>query len=251
MTCLPRIDFRYWILMLVASASGTNFGDFASQSMQLGFAGGFIPFAVIFLTMIIAARRFAFFTEAYYWIAIVVSRAGATDIADLATHQMRLEYPILASVLLLLLTIIILGGARLGQTTISSERIEGREWENRPSANATYWAAIIVASVFGTVTGDFLADDVGMETSRSALVTTALSVLVLALLIRPGRILKPAYWLAILAIRTAATNLGDYVAGQEGLAVGFLASGSITLALLLITTFIWRPAITSDMKQGR
>jgi uncharacterized membrane-anchored protein len=233
---LPRIDARYWILMLLASVCGTNLGDFASQTLNLGFIGGFGPFAVIFAVMLAAARHAEAAGEVYYWVAIVVARAGATDIADLATHQLRLEYPPLAGAILALLVAVLLAGAWGGQTTVVSAQQPDGQWDNRPVANATYWAAMITASVFGTVSGDFVAGDLGLGAGYGALATTMLA----ALIVRDGRLLKPWYWVTVIAVRTAATNLGDYVASDEGLNAGFLLAGLCVLALLLGLIAVWR-----------
>jgi uncharacterized membrane-anchored protein len=233
---LPRIDARYWVLMLLASVCGTNLGDFASQTLNLGFLGGFGPFAVIFAAMLAAARHAEAAGEVYYWVAIVVARAGATDIADLATHQLKLEYPPLAGAILALLVAVLLAGAWGGQTTVVSAQQPDGQWDNRPVANATYWAAMITASVFGTVSGDFVAGDLGLGAGYGALATTTLA----ALIVRDGRLLKPWYWVTVIAVRTAATNLGDYVASDEGLNAGFLLAGLCVLALLLGLIAVWR-----------
>lgn len=245
---LPRIDVRYWIIMLLASACGTNLGDFASQTLGLGFLGAFVPFALAFAAMFLAARRVQAGGEAFYWMAIVISRSGATDIADLASHQLHLDYPALTALLLVLLAAILLTGARRGQTTIAATRLADGRWDDRPTSNATYWAAIITASVLGTLSGDYLADDLGLGVGPSAAMMLLLAAGSAGALARLQRVAKPLYWLTVLLFRTSATNLGDSIAGDDGLNAGFLAGAVCLFALMLAVVLAWRGRIAPALQ---
>lgn len=241
---LPRIDPRYWVIMLLASACGTTLGDFASQTLDLGFLGAFAPFALIFAAMFVAARRLRSGGEIFYWAAIVISRAGATDIADLASHQLKLNYPVMAALLLALLTAVLAGGSRRGQGTIVETRLPDGECDLRPNSSAIYWTAMVAASVFGTITGDVLADDAGLGVGASAAAMLFLTALAAAALARSRQMAKPLYWLAVLLMRTGATNLGDFISGDDGLRFGFLGASLGLFALMLTAVTIWkgRPA---------
>lgn len=235
---LPDIDLRYWLLLLTASVCGTNLGDLASET--LGLRGAFLPFALLFLAMVFAAGRIRFMSEAYYWLAIVVSRAGATDIADLATHQLRLSYPGLLVAALAALGLTLAIGARLGQSTIAGAPGPDGQLISRPAANATYWVAMIMASAFGTMTGDLLADELGIGVARAALVTIAVAGLAVAGVMGRRQTSKLGYWGVVLAIRAAATNLGDFTAVDEGLGLGFPISCLASFALLTLFSLTWR-----------
>src|SRR3982075_3643090 len=89
---LPTINARYWIAILAASMCGANTGDFASRILGLGHTHGLLPLALTFLAIIWAERRSTVATEAYYWFAIIVLRTGATNLADLGTHDLKLGY---------------------------------------------------------------------------------------------------------------------------------------------------------------
>ncbi len=56
--------------MLIASACGTNLGDFASQTLDLGYIGAVVPFVLIFVAMFVLARRLESGDEVFYWIAL-------------------------------------------------------------------------------------------------------------------------------------------------------------------------------------
>ena len=239
MQCLPEINTRYWLLLLTASVCGANLGDLASEKFGLGFIGGFLIFAVIFVGMAVASRRILFFGEAAYWAAIIVSRAAATDIADFATHQLRLSYPtlILGALAALLATVAI--AARFGQTTLRTATVANGSVLVFPTANMVYWAAMILASAFGTMTGDYLADDVGLGVGRAVLLTLPAAAVAVTLRADGPPASKFFYWLVVLLVRAAATNLGDYFGGDDGLGLGFLASCAGALIVMALLTTTW------------
>ncbi|MCI4680856.1 hypothetical protein K9U39_01340 [Rhodoblastus acidophilus] len=232
---LPEINARYWLLLLIASVCGTNLGDLASDKLGLGFLGAFAIFSVIFLSMAVASRRIAFLGEAYYWVAIVVSRAGATDVADFATHQLRLSYPalIIGSLAVLVATLAITG--RLGQNTIRTVDAADGPAMAFPTANAAYWTAMILANAFGTIAGDYLADELRFGVGQAMLLTAPAAAVAVMLRVAGQSSSKFGYWAVVLLIRAVATNLGDYLA--DGLGLGFSVScgaAFLLLALLIL-----------------
>jgi uncharacterized membrane-anchored protein len=80
----------------------------------------------------------------------------------LASHQLKLDYPAISVLLLVLLTSILVIGSRLRQKTIVATRLPDGRWGNKPNSHATYWAAMVTASVIGTASGDYLAGDLGI-----------------------------------------------------------------------------------------
>ena len=237
---LPVIDMRYWLLLVVASLCGTNLGDFASGSLNLGFLGAFPAFAIVFVAIVLAAPRAAFMPESFYWLAIVVSRAGATDLADFATHQLRLPFPALLAAALFALGAVIRIGAWLGQSTLAVTMSPQGSSTARPDPSATYWTAMLFVSAFGTMAGDYLADGLGLH--RATLLTIAVTASAALWL---GRIIdgsKLSYWVVVAAVRTAATNMGDFAAGEEGLHWGPALSFAVSFAALMVFTLATRSA---------
>ena len=100
---LPSITPRYWTAILVASMCGANTGDFLSHNLHLGHTRGLPPLAALFLIVLWAERRAHRATEAYYWLAIIVLRTAATNLADLGTHDLKLNYGVIETGLTLLL----------------------------------------------------------------------------------------------------------------------------------------------------
>ena len=87
-------------------------------------------------------RRAAARTEAGYWVAIVVMRAAATNLADIITHDLAMNY-VLASALLAVLTLIAARSTRPDPV---------RGWSPLVDSGGT--GGDVVAGLFGTVAGD-------------------------------------------------------------------------------------------------
>ncbi len=81
--------------------------------------------------------------------------------------------------------------------------------ESLPAIDARYWVAISIASVFGANMGDFVSHDLHLGHWRGLPVLAALFALVLFGERRRALAGEACYWLAIVLLRTAATNLGD------------------------------------------
>ena len=86
---LPTIDAGYWAAIVAASICGTNTGDLAAGPLGLGHVRGILPLAAIFLAIVWAEKMLDWTTVAFYWLAIIVLRTMATNIADFATHDLE------------------------------------------------------------------------------------------------------------------------------------------------------------------
>jgi len=88
-----------------------------------------------------------------------------------------------------------------------------------PLLNARFWAALCLASIFGANLGDFFAHNIGLGHVAGLPFLAAGFALILAAERHDRRDLEGGvrelyYWLAIIVIRTAATNIGDLLAGD-------------------------------------
>jgi uncharacterized membrane-anchored protein len=219
-----EVTHSYWFAMLVASAFGTNAGDFWAEIL---FPGRFASLASL-LGICIAAvwyhRRAAARTEAGYWVAIVAMRAAATNLADILTHELALGY-VLASVLLCVLTLL---AARFTDPDFSRS--------GSPRVDGAYWIAMFIAGVFGTVAGDLIHHSIGLYSASAALCFTLAGLI----LIREAR--APAsmmlFWLIVMAERCAGTAVGDALASRRAVGLGILIASVCTGALTLISLWI-------------
>ena len=86
-----------------------------------------------------------------------------------------------------------------------------------PTIDARYWAAIALASIFGTNLGDLYAHDSGLGLIGGVPILIALFLLVYVAERFERRTHEAYYWLCIIIMRTGATNIADYLAGRRGL----------------------------------
>ena len=216
----------FWLAMLAASALGTNLGDvFAGR---LGLPGA-VSFGLLVAASVLAIAgdwRAGRRTELYYWIAIVVLRGAATNVADFLTEDLRLGFVLVMAVLAV---VALLAGAqtRAGtMTRVASPVIDG--W---------YWTAMLVAGVFGTVGGDLASHSVGLFAAAGLLTALLLAVLAARWQWFPAAML--AYWVVVLAERCAGTPIGDGLASRRGVGLGLLAATACT-AVLFGVALAWR-----------
>jgi uncharacterized membrane-anchored protein len=219
-----EVSRAYWFAMLAASALGTNLGDLWAQVLL---PGRFTSLATL-LSVCAAAvwydRRTAARTEAAYWLAIVVMRAAATNLADILTHDLALDY-VQVSVLLALLTLI---AARFTHPDFSRG--------GSPRVDGAYWTAMFIAGLFGTVAGDLIHHNIGLYNASAAL-CLALAGLILARESRaPASVLL--YWSIVMAERCAGTAVGDALASRRAVALGVPLASLCTTVLLVVALWV-------------
>ncbi len=237
-TCrTPVLDARYWVAILLASIFGANMGDLFAHGLGLGHVEGLFPLALLFAATLLLERRATFSTEAFYWLAIVTLRTAATNLGDLLTEDLRLSYPMVSAALAVLLAVFWLA---------DRSRRSAAEDRRLPGIDGLYWAAMLTAGTLGTVGGDFLAHTVGLGTACVASLATLIAIL--AVRIGAGLTDRGSYWIAIVAVRTAGTNVGDFFAGRRGFNIGLPMDTALFAALLVACLVLWRrqPALVAQ-----
>ncbi len=228
---VPALGIRYWSAISVASVFGANLGDFVSHHLHLGHVRGLVPLAAVFAAILLLERREKALSEAYYWLAIVTLRTAATNLADLATHDLRLGYGWVIAGLVALIV------AALWWSSARSDAMEADAQGRLPATNALYWVTMLIAGTLGTALGDAVADDLGLGVAlASGLLALGLAGL-FALRTRAGFATKSSYWATIVGVRTTGTTVGDLVAEMLGLAPATFATGCLLAAVLTV----WKP----------
>ena len=233
-THVPSLGPRYWTALVLASVLGTNTGDFAAHDLGLGHVGGLLPLALLFAAVLFAERRSRASTEAFYWAAILTLRTAATNLADFADHDLRL-----APLLVLSLLAFAVAALVLADRTAFSRSGAGEG----PITDARYWATMLTAGVFGTALGDYLADDLGLAPGLAAVLTLPVAAALIALHRRAWWRTKAVYWVTVLAVRTAGTNGGDWLASREGLGLGLAVATTLSACAFCAVLALWpRPS---------
>jgi uncharacterized membrane-anchored protein len=112
-----------------------------------------------------------------------------------------------------------------------------------PTLGARYWTALCLASIFGANMGDLFARNMGLgHVAGLPFLAIALAIVIVAE--RFDRIQHELYyWIAIIVVRTAATNFADFSAGDLKLPRSWVMAGLAVLlaaALWLAWQFVWR-----------
>ncbi len=228
---VPQINARYWVAIAMASVFGTNMGDLYAHDSGLGILGGLPVLAAIVAVAYWLERRDDRQHEAWYWLAIIVIRTGATNIADYLCGRRYVGLNRFA----LSAGLAVLIAALVWRRTMARADKSGL-----PQTDAKYWLAMLAAGVLGTALGDALQRFMGSVTASAALTALLLAVL----LYGPGLRLRPVYfyWLAVAVARTAGTAIGDLLAGNKVLNIGLNVSTLITGIVFVSVLLFWRSA---------
>lgn len=199
-------NWLYWAAMFAASALGTNLGDFWADSLGLGLSASFASLAAITLLAIAVHRWSASAEVAAYWIVIVTLRAAATNVADYATHDLKLSYALITAVF-------------AAATFVAGAWTRpGGPRPGVPVFDLRYWLAMFIAGLFGTAGGDWAAQLSGLYAAAVALTAILLGVIVLRNRLAASALL--GYWAIVLAERCAGTPVGDALASRHGFHLG-------------------------------
>ena len=229
---VPAIGPRYWVSIMIASICGANMGDFIPDVLKLSDLGGLLMLALIFAVIVLANQWSRRGNEALYWLAILVVRAAATNLADLGIGRMHLDY-ITVSACLAALLVAILALRRASSLQPAACGL--------PRTNGLYWLAMLTAGTLGTVVGDGIGHvihPITVGVPISAIIATGAVAFILRQKTRLDMASAEAasYWAAIVAIRTWGTNFGDIAAFFLSLPVSMMLSG----LLLAGTLIVWR-----------
>jgi len=201
---LPTIDAGYWAAIVAASICGTNTGDLAAGPLGLGHVRGILPLAAIFLAIVWAEKMLDWATVAFYWLAIIVLRTMATNIADFATHDLKLSYPVFVLLMIAFMAAMIWADRfRSGPTGQQPAALNAR----LPVTDWSYWIVMLAAGVLGTALGDWLAD-AGPGVYWASLIGMPFFGVAIWAAYQFG-LSKPWYWIAIATCRTWGTDIGD------------------------------------------
>src|SRR5438128_10873866 len=120
---LPTIDAGYWAAIVAASICGTITGDLAAGPLGMGHVRGLLPLGAIFLAIIWIEKMLDWTTVAFYWLAIIVLRTMATNIADFATHDLKLAYPVFVGLCIMFMAVMIWAD-RFRATATTAQKVD-------------------------------------------------------------------------------------------------------------------------------
>src|ERR1700681_5075411 len=232
---VPLLGLRYWIALCLASVFGANMGDFFAHNMGLGHVAG-LPFLAIALAIVLILERLdRSVHEAFYWLAIIVVRTAATNLADFFSGDLRLPRLWVMASLAVLLALSVAAAWQLSWRN-AANRTDARS--NLLRADYGYWLAMLIAGTLGTVMGDFFSHDLHLGNAVASIVLSALLAPFLVLGARQLVWSLPLYWTTIVMVRAAGTVVGDLLAARN--ALGLALSTAMTGLLFIGFLISWR-----------
>lgn len=224
MRCLPKINGVYWLCLALASLFGASLGDFVAAGLGLGHLKGLPFLAAGFVLVFLAERFLTYKSTLYFWAAMVISGAAATNVGD-ALHDFHIRLVSVPVVCVLLAAMVIVRRAR---EPISEE-------QGFIPVTGYYWLTLFVAGVLGSLAGDAAAYPLGFGDIGAAVVC-AIPLAFLLVIGRKGLYADLGfYWLVMVFIVATGTASGDLLAHTLGsIDLSTAISGIVFLALLII-----------------
>lgn len=227
---VPLASPRYWVALSIASVFGANTGDFVAKYLHLGHAGGLLPLAAILAIILVVERRDSSVHQAYYWLAVIVIRTAATNLADFAASDLAIKklWLMVALAAILAVTLLLIPPAKSADTADTRTA-------RLPATDAKYWVAMLVAGTLGTVIGDAASFETGLGTAFASLALGAVLVAVFGLGATGLFASLWFYWLTVVIVRAAGTSVSDFLAHNVlGLPLSTLVTGAVFVATLLL-----------------
>ena len=226
----PSVNARYWAAILIASTCGTNLGDLIPKMLGLEVFPGLLMCLVLFGLLMGVERSLKIGSELFYWVAILVVRAAATDIADALADKTALGALGATGLLAAVMVLLVAAHHRYAR---------GTGVDRMPDVDGMYWLTMLMAGALGTVGGDYVAHSLGAHHTGLLPSELIASVVLVAILIARTRLAGAwLYWAAIVTVRWWGTNMGDFFAHKYSLQ----GSGAVSFIALFLLLTMWRGA---------
>jgi uncharacterized membrane-anchored protein len=227
---LPELTLLFWITKITATTLGETGGDLLAQTLGVGYATSTLIFFAFFLIMVsiqLASKRYI---PPVYWAVIVATSTAGTTMSDYMDRTLELGYAT-GSIIIAATLALILVTWKLMEKTLSVTDIKSKRGE------MFYWAAILVSNTLGTALGDFLADDSGLGFGGSAILISAILLLIILAyyFTKISRVML--FWIAFVLTRPFGATFGDLLTKpteEGGLNYGTKIASLILFSLLVI-----------------
>ncbi|GAB7072055.1 membrane protein [Mycolicibacterium hodleri] len=226
---LPHVTLLFWVLKIVATTLGETGGDLLAQTLHVGYLVATVIFLAMFLVAVVFQLKARRFHPALFWTVIALTSTAGTTLSDFMNRTAGIGYTGGAIILSTGLAFVFVIWWRSGQT-LDVENVATFRGE------ALFWVAILFSNSLGTSSGDFLADSLGLGFRDSALILSAVMVLLLA-----GHFVTPInamvlFWIAFVLTRPLGATVGDFLSKPRdhgGLAWGTMWTSATLLGVLM------------------
>ena len=227
---VPHIIFLYWVIKIVSTTLGETGADMFSMTLNLGYWQTIMIFMSLFLILLAIKLSLRGYHPWIYWLTFTASAIVGTAISDFIDRTLKLGYATGSAVLVTILLIIL-------AVWYKKEKSINVEYITTSTAELFYWSAFLFANTLGTAAGDFLADNMGLGFMHSAILLSAIIVIIalLHLYTKVSGVLL--FWLAFVLTRPFGATFGDFLtkpSAKGGIDFGTVASSIVIFIIFVI-----------------
>ncbi len=231
---VPEVTLGFWIIKIAATTLGEVGGNAVTLTMKLGYLLGSVIFGVPLVLAVFAQIRAKQFHSSLYWATITLTTLAGTTLADFFDRSLGIGY-LGGSLSLFSLVLVTLG---LWHRSLGSVDIETVV---TPKAEAFYWTTIMFSQTLGTALGDWMADSTGLGYNGSALLITAVLVILAALyyVTKVNRTLL--FWAAFILTRPLGATLAnslDKPVANGGLGISDITASAAFAVIMVICLLV-------------
>lgn len=231
---VAKITLLFWLMKIVATTLGETFGDYISQTLNLGYYVGLAVTAAIFLVAILIQLSAKKYVPWIFWLVIIGTTTFGTEISDFIDRTLKVGY---AGGTVILLTGLF--------TALFLWYKTYNNLEVYPITQRTkeiyFWTAVLFSNSLGTAFGDFLGDNLGLSYLQGALICGGIIIVVVLLhyFTKINHILL--FWVAFIFTRPFGATFGDFLTkplAKGGLDLGTLNASLVSIAIMAVLIFI-------------
>lgn len=231
---VAKITLLFWLMKIVATTLGETFGDYISQTLNLGYYVGLAVTAAIFLIAILIQLSAKKYVPWIFWLVIIGTTTFGTEISDFIDRTLKVGY---AGGTVILLTGLF--------TALFLWYKTYNNLEVYPITQRTkeiyFWTAVLFSNSLGTAFGDFLGDNLGLSYLQGALICGGIIIVVVLLhyFTKINHILL--FWVAFIFTRPFGATFGDFLTkplAKGGLDMGTLNASLVSIAIMAVLIFI-------------
>jgi uncharacterized membrane-anchored protein len=226
---LPHVTLLFWVLKIVATTLGETGGDLLAQTLHVGYLVATVVFMAMVLAAVVCQLKASRFHPALFWSVIALTSTAGTTLSDFMNRTAGIGYTGGAIILSSGLAVVFVIWWRSGQT-LDVENLATFRGE------LLFWVAILFSNSLGTSSGDFLADSLGLGFRDSALLLSAIMLLLVAGHYFTRINAMVLFWIAFVLTRPLGATVGDFLSKPHdhgGMAWGTMWTSATLLAILI------------------
>lgn len=232
---VPEVTLLFWVIKILATTLGETGGDAVSMSMNIGYLVSTGIFAIIFIVAVIVQISAKQFHPVIYWTTIIATTTVGTTLADFADRSLGIGYAGGTTMLFTLLMVSLFIWFRtLGSVAVDTV--------NSPKSEMFYWLTIMFSQTLGTALGDWTADTAGLGYGGSAIVFSAMLVIVAIAYYRTTLSHTTLFWAAFILTRPLGAVVGDFLdkpVSNGGLELSRYSASAALLVLITLCLLIF------------